>query len=352
MTGGKDSRLVLAGLLSAGATVETFTLSRGSANTADVEIAARLAHLGGVRHEIRQTSHQGQGGERYANINLPARAATTVTVSDGMLSAYENVTRAATFNSRPAMNGAGGELLRGGFAKSVRLTDPSPFDGFVQRTLFSRSQLFEPTAVDAFRDRFETWRSELGGFSQASLLDAFYASFRVGRWSAAGSRAATLGRNVCYPFFDNVLVARVFRCRLADRLSERLLYEVLRRLAPHFVDMPFANDTWRCSAGAAPTAAVAEIRAADSSAPQVANTDWRQMPGELRPIVRAQLQDLLSKNMDVLRRDAVGKWLESEQFGRADLSIALHLLTAAMLASDCWRGAGVPSRPARITFRG
>ncbi len=119
LTGGKDSRLVAAALTAAGVPFAAGT--HGFASHPDVIVAGLIASRLGVRHTVTEPAAAGTPGEA----DVLRRLRTAVLVSDGMLSAFENV--GSGFRPDPHVPGGagvpveagghGGELLRGGYAE-------------------------------------------------------------------------------------------------------------------------------------------------------------------------------------------------------------------------------------------
>ena len=115
LTGGKDSRLIAAALTAAGVPFRART--HGVADHPDVVVAAMIADKLGVEHTVTEPRPPGSHDEA----ELIGRLRATVLVSDGMLSAFENVGRPDPQEAaEPVQTGGhGGELLRGGYAQAA-----------------------------------------------------------------------------------------------------------------------------------------------------------------------------------------------------------------------------------------
>ena len=112
LTGGKDSRLIAAALVTAGVPVVART--HGFADHPDVVVAAEIARRLGIEHLVRTPAAPGQ------QVDVLGRIRATVLVADGMLSAFENVGRPdPAASSVVTAGGHGGELLRGGYAETA-----------------------------------------------------------------------------------------------------------------------------------------------------------------------------------------------------------------------------------------
>ena len=128
LTGGKDSRLIAAALTAAGVPFRART--HGFANHPDVVIAGMIAGRLGVEHTVTEPRTPGTPDEA----DVLGRLRSAVLVSDGMLSAFENLgsgVRSAPKDPQRAdepvqAGGHGGELLRGGYAQAAWRT-PGPW---------------------------------------------------------------------------------------------------------------------------------------------------------------------------------------------------------------------------------
>src|SRR5580704_17412398 len=118
LTGGKDSRLIAAALTAAQVPFRART--HGYASHPDVIVAAMIASKLGVEHVV--TEPRPAAPERAPDeADVLSRLRSAVLVSDGMLSAFENVGRPdPRLTVSPAQTGGhGGELLRGGYAPAA-----------------------------------------------------------------------------------------------------------------------------------------------------------------------------------------------------------------------------------------
>src|SRR6185295_11862762 len=113
LTGGKDSRLVAAAL--AAAQVPFRSRTHGFAGHPDVVVAGLIAAKLGVEHTVTRPRPPGAPDEA----DVLGRLRAAVLVSDGMLSAFENLGQPdPQAAGGPAETGGhGGELLRGGYAQ-------------------------------------------------------------------------------------------------------------------------------------------------------------------------------------------------------------------------------------------
>ena len=160
-------------------------------------------------------------------------------VSEGMLSAFENVGRPdPEAVAEPVQSGGhGGELLRGGYAQAAwRSRSPvgawRPAAGawsaaagaeLFRRMTTRRTGLLHPRAAGAYLAPYAAALRR----GPLRALDDFYLENRAGRWSAAARRGYLLRSPLVQPFFSDGAAARAvsLRDRIADRLPRGALPE-------------------------------------------------------------------------------------------------------------------------------
>jgi Asparagine synthase len=235
LTGGKDSRLVAAALVTAGVPVRAHT--HGFADHPDVVIATQVAERLGIDSEVREPAAPGQ------EIDVLGRIRATVLVADGMLSAFENVGRPDPAAS-PAITagGHGGELLRGGYAETAagRRATALRAAELLRRLTTRHLGLLRRGAAAGYVASLAPWTAALArGPLQA--LDDFYLVNRAGRWSAAARQAYLIRESLVQPLFDQRVVLAARAVPLADRTNGALSRAVLADLCPALTDIPLAG---------------------------------------------------------------------------------------------------------------
>jgi hypothetical protein len=326
LTGGKDSRLVAAALVTAGVPVRAKT--HGFPGHPDVVVATEVAGRLGIEHDVRTPATP------EARIDVATRIRATVLVADGMLSAFENVGRPDhSPSSVVTAGGHGGELLRGGYAetaaggrylpgaaasakRAARATE------LLRRLTTRHAALLRPGAAAGYVASLAPWSLALAR-GPVRALDDFYLVNRAGRWSAAARQAYLLRENLVQPLFDDGVVRAARAVPLADRVSGRLPDAVLRELCPPLADIPYAG------------------KPAKGSVPET--FDWRRQYGDQ---VARFLRDYTMDNatigglFDVVSQAAAEKALAVPH---ADRGTAWALATMACLASGDYRNAREPA---------
>jgi hypothetical protein len=214
LTGGKDSRLVAA-------RVPFRARTHGFAGHPDVVVAGLIAAELGVEHTVTRPRPPGAPGEAREEASVLGRLRAAVLVSDGMLSAFENL--GSGFRPDPQAAGGpaetgghGGELLRGGYAQAAwraSAAAAAPVNGLAAAELFRRMttrrlRLLRPGSARAYLATLAPPAAALARGPLAAL-DDFYLANRAGRWSAAARQAYLLRSPLVQPLFaDRVVRAR------------------------------------------------------------------------------------------------------------------------------------------------
>jgi hypothetical protein len=244
LTGGRDSRLLVALLTRAGVPVATHT--SGLPEDPDVIVAQEVAAALGVPHKVG--SPMGAAVEEESvTFDVRSRVREAVVLGDAMLSAYDRVGRVgARYNATTVpFAGSGGEILRAYYAGSVK--DPDDLGALVK---FMRSRMYQSAKrmVPATRKAYEAdtagWVTAAQTDGVAALED-FYVRQRTGRWTGAARSSASIGSLARRPYLDHLVVRAVRGVPLADRTSERLIADVLAQLAPGLADVRFAGRRWK-----------------------------------------------------------------------------------------------------------
>jgi hypothetical protein len=320
LTGGKDSRLVAAALVKAGVPVRART--HGFADHPDVVIAAEVARVLGIDHQVRVPAAPGQ------QVDVLGRIRATVLVADGMLSAFENVGRPDPDAPWPVTAGGhGGELLRGGYAETAagRRAPGLRAAELLRRLTTRHLGLLRRGAAAGYVASLAPWTGALAR-DPLRALDDFYLVNRAGRWSAAARQAYLIRESLVQPLFDERVVLAARAVPLATRTSGELSRAVLAELCPPLTEVPLA--------GKAPA----------SSGQDRASFDWRrQYGGEIATFLRDYALDQGASGglFSVVNRAVAEKALTPPHQDRATV---WALATLACLLSGDYRNAREPAR--------
>jgi Asparagine synthase len=349
LTGGKDSRLIAAALVTAGVPVTAVT--HGFADHPDVVAAAEIARRLGIEHVARTPTAPGQ------RVDVLGRIRATVLVADGMLSAFENVGRPVSASTVSASTGSastgpsaspaitagghGGELLRGGYAETAGRPGasgglPSALSlrgalgparsaarsaELLRRLTTKHLGLIRRGPAAAYVASLAPWTPRLARHP-LHALDDFYLVNRAGRWSAAARQAYLLRERLVQPLFDDRVVLAARTVPLADRVRGALSAAVLAELSPALADVPLAG---KPPAGTGPAGG--------------APFDWRRQYGEtVASFLRGYILDQGAADglFDVVSRPAAEAVLRPPH---ADRAAVWALATLACLTSGDYRKA-------------
>jgi len=350
LTGGKDSRLIAAALTAAKVPYRART--HGSARHPDVVIAAMIAERLGVEHVVTEPKPPGTGPVPD-KASVIRRLRSAVLVSDGMLSAFENVGWPdPQYAAEPVqVGGHGGELLRGGYATAAwrngRLAparSAARAPELLRRLTTRRLGLLRPAAG---REYLAALAPYAMGLPRGPLrtLDDFYLINRAGRWSATARQGYLMRSPLVQPFFGDSVVRAARAVPLEDRITDRLHCGVLAALCPDLLTLPLAGSGWKSgpkTPGLPPAAAGSSAGAGPAAAGSAG--DWRRNYGdEMAGILREYALDLgdASGLFEIVRKRAAEAVLRPPQ---ADPEAAWALATLAALASRDWLNAREPAQ--------
>lgn len=294
LSGGKDSRLLLAAVSAAGKSVKAQTISGGATNYSDVYCASLVANACGVPHTIKDVSGSSERHQppTHLAVDLYRRTLDTLLATDSGIISWATLSYSPDFHDEVMLNGLGGELLRGGYGKTERdLLRHKDAKSFILSRWARSKAFFRDGHFEAFEKSIDKWLSCFGRqLTLEEVADYAYLIVRTGRWASAASRSHVLSRRTIYPLLDNRLLNAAYSIPIEMRTDDRLLYNILRRLNPALAEIPFANDHWRFSSPedqslkrlAYPNAFIPR---GTGSSP---NTDWRANWKALLPEIRRQ----------------------------------------------------------------
>jgi hypothetical protein len=257
LTGGKDSRLILALLLADGAAGDVEFQTYGGDELPDVVIARRLADTFGLHHvtnpgfaqrwEWRQALEaavRDRGG--YADVSSRELG---LRITPWTMSGVRNVSEAhlGRMPSVPSalLSGGFGELLRTNFPGSTRLRSKEQAARFPDELKFGTAQILRPELLEDYRERthrvlFEGCRDS---DSPQDVIDAFYIRARLRRWLGAEIEVDPQPR--VFPLYSITAVRLAFAIGAENRHSEWIHYQLMRTAYEPLVHADFANDDWR-----------------------------------------------------------------------------------------------------------
>jgi hypothetical protein len=338
LTGGMDSRLILAGALAAGIPVNTYTLSRGDGgNRADILVARLVAERAGVPHRVTESSVTAAvGPPRHGLLHVTQR---TLAVSDGMLGFQYPCSPAYAHEPSVAMSGHGGEVLRGGYGEKSKQPGRAQVAATFQALWCHSPDLFHDDLVEEHRARATSWIECFPESVPADdLLECLYVDRRCGRWVAGSTRGST--RRIT-PLLDNRVIRDTLLLPASIKKEHRLHRGLIDRLLPQVSDLPLANKFRYGTSDEAQERIRAQWPDAFAQAEPVQK---KKPPRELSPDREATIMRYVFEEgriallSDVVRIDRVVEhFAGSPKHTREKDRFLSGLYTACVLLSESWR---------------
>ena len=303
VTGGRDSRVVLAAALSAD--IEFATATGGDDDSPDVTIGRRLAGVGGVDHSLLPHDPYGSVWDDWR------RAAEVVDLTS---SGTASLADAAGFPLGPRdgplalwHSGQGGEIARAyygvGDGGGGELTDRLARAFLGRRP--GRVDVLSEDGRAAVRRQIGSWVEErlAAGAAAEDVPDLFYLERRMGTWAGPTHGCVEYVRDTTSPLWSHRLLPDLLGAPARDRARHLFHLHVLERLAPDLVDIPFEDGRpWparrgalalrasraRALAGKGLAEASRRLRGRRGSAPDVGAEPFGRIFSEIRETVLSQ----------------------------------------------------------------
>ena len=350
ITGGKDSRAVLAICLAAGLRERLRLFTRGFADHPDVIAGRAVAEAAGLPH--RRVPPLGSDIPPDWPLDLfHANMARLAFQTDGGMGGWDLVTGNTT-GADTLITGHMGELLKA-YAKRPPPSDLDPIALVRLQAPFDPLGIVRDHARDAMAatlaDQLADDRARCA--READLPDLFYLRNRVPNWLGGIRAIKSFERQPVLPLGLPALTALAFLMTPEERRAEQAHYEIVARAAPALLAAPFAHQRWDMSLAGAPQV---EPVIAPSDRPLFGN--W-QFSLNTRPEIRAHLADLFTRTdlalWEAIDRRRVIDRLHHRRIDYFD-GISLLGLTVAV-----YHGAGLllterlgdPAEPRRVPVR-
>jgi len=244
LTGGRDSRLVLAFALSAGVTgaLEFFTAqSFPDSRDVDIDVATMIAEQFALRHRIQVDNRR-----TWSSDQVESRVRVHASTTTGMLGAV-NLRVGLLLRPHTQISGAFGELLSGfraGDAPPATLSEAKA--ALADRVLGGRSGgLLRADAREHYRSVVERLVEVIADqvAEPADIPYRFYLDHRAHNWMGRELEVPGVNPNM-EPLYS---VAAPIAARAAGwhgRRNLRLHFDLIRTVAPTLAELPFASKGW------------------------------------------------------------------------------------------------------------
>jgi hypothetical protein len=238
LSGGKDSRLVLASLLAAGARdVLAGCYLEGPDDHPDAIVGRALAGRYGLPFELRPVPG--------ADLPLEERLLVHNHLTELGLNAWDG--KAVTRRGRDGdLRGYYGEIYKAHLLWPQRLGWP------VVRGIYLHARWLDPHRIltQAARARLHAdmaqWleRSRAAGARPGRMADALHRQARMRRWCGQAQQADACGPLALNPLPEHRLAALRYDLPLSDQTGCRIHFELMRRFDDQLWRLPFANWQW------------------------------------------------------------------------------------------------------------
>ncbi|HWV44757.1 MAG TPA: hypothetical protein VN039_01840, partial [Nitrospira sp.] len=240
LTGGRDTRVVVAAVIASGVPASFVTM--GSTESADVRIATKIAETFHLTHRVGYP--QGVVTDRWEE-----GVRRLVRQTDGMVNLWQvanSISQIQQIESLPlSVWGVGGEIASGAYYRILRLP-PTLDDSQMLKTFLSslvskdHELLKQETRQLALQNVRETCQAFLDdGFEPQAVPDAFYTFDRVRRWAGTNTRKASPVCDMFTPFCTIPYIEAALAMPLPDRITGRLHRELIRAMTPSLLDLPY-----------------------------------------------------------------------------------------------------------------
>ena len=357
ITGGKDSRAVLAICLAAGLRDRLRLFTRGFDDHPDVVAGRAVAEAAGLPHQ--RVPPLGSDIPPDWPLDLfHANMARMAFQTDGGMGGWDLVTGSAV-GADTLITGHMGELLKA-YAKRPPPADLDPIALVRLQAPFDPMGIVRAAARDGMAailaDQLAGERARHAG--EADLPDLFYLRNRVPNWLGGIRAIKSFERQPVLPLGVPALTALAFLMTPEERKAELAHYRIVERAAPALLAPPFAHQRWDAAlAGAPQTPPVI----APAGRPLFGN--W-QYSLNTRPEIRTHLADLFARTdlslWEAIDRTAVIDRLHHRRIDYFDgismlgLTVAVYHGAGLLLTERLVDPAGprVPVRTPPPAFRG
>lgn len=336
ITGGKDSRAVLAVALAAGLRDRLTLFTRGYAGHPDVLVGESIAARIGVPHRREPPL----GSDQPADLSPRAFLRLLGTIawqSDGGMGGWDNVSGAGVGH---------GTIVSGHLGEVLKAYAKRPFEGALDPAAMVRLQApFDPMELLRPQARahlvavldHQMREKRAGGAEEADLPDLFYWRNRVPNWLGGIRGIKSFERQPVLPLGVPALMRLAFRMTAAERKAELAHFKLIEAAAPELIDLPFAHQSWHPSL----CAAVVPPVLAAPDAPLFGSWQWSI---NRVPEVRAALAGLFA-GIEIPLWDQVdrARLIDALHQRRLDMFDAISLLGFATAAIH-QAGLGVAAR--------
>jgi hypothetical protein len=238
ITGGKDSRLVLALMLQEGVAEKFEFNTSGYEHSPDPLVAHQIS-------ERFRLTHTAPVPRPLPEEEFRRRLATHVFQTSGMFNAWE-FKGSLRISPTLTVTGCVGEALRTHFHGYPRMSTVDDLRvQFFGRSALRGSSIMKPEVRSELLDHLDAelvHRVDAGGSSPQDLADSFYWRHRNRRWFGTYEELGEAGR--VHPLYSLVGLQAAFALGGESRRNELLHFAIMRKACPDLAKVPFADEGW------------------------------------------------------------------------------------------------------------
>ncbi len=243
LTGGMDSRLVLAALLHAGLKDSFVFETKGKYPHPDENISRMLRQRFGLTHAL--DAHPPSTEEAGSLAGMRSFLARTF----GSYTMLINIgADAPPTKDVLRLHGSMGETFRGFYTGVYGSSARPRMKPFYERIEKSGALLAKAIRQEQ-KEAISRWAedSEQEGVRAEDLLDMAYIAHRNRYHFGITWRAGSIARTSFYPLYSPAAVQAAYKLRAEERTANRVGYELMMRFSPELVELPFAEKGWNPS---------------------------------------------------------------------------------------------------------
>ncbi|MGV6815702.1 MAG: asparagine synthase-related protein [Thiotrichales bacterium] len=244
ITGGMDSRLVLALLLNTKLTDKIRLFTNGFPENPDVIVGKKIAAQLGLEHTNHIPSTSASPSHNAEEII--SKLAIHAYQNEGMFGAWDLKAYPKAGN-RIVLTGFAGELLKGYCKSSYDYINTPDAEDFIPRQgLLDPLQLLnQPAKVTMQQELRERVRFYLAsGCENNDVPDIFYLKERIPNWLGAARRIDSYSDQGINPLNSQSLIQYAFSLTARQRQICLVHYQSLTELNPQLLEIPFASQKW------------------------------------------------------------------------------------------------------------
>lgn len=289
ITGGKDSRLALLGLIEAGYNVKTNT--RGFLDNPDVQVAKELTKKLNLEHKIIEPKILDSMG---MNVNIEKRALQSMVATSGQVYGYENIKLQPNYKGNIGVTGVAALTMKGGYSNLNNLSPQDPFKEMIKRFLPLEELLHE--------GKSEQYRQTLKSLVTTDFQNAQYKHalfYRNGRWTSGTRLAKSYSSDVYSPYYDNIFTKDIMKIQKKYLDNGFIQYTLMNKLNNKISLLPLVGSRWGFEKDqpVKPENYTGWLnRKPLYPKSRLANYNWRNLTLPDNSIIREEFKNILLKN--------------------------------------------------------